>query len=204
MPRVAWQHIQTLDSKSYKCGYCGIPLASDKAYYAVDPTIGGSPQVACIYICHHCFQPTFFDRDDKQTPGVVHGNAVSDVDDSSVCDLYEEARKCTGSGAYTAAVLACRKLLMHIAVSKGAEEGKQFIYYVQYLSDNNYIPPDAKGWVDHIRAKGNEANHQIVIMREDDAKDLLAFIEMLLKIIYEFPANIRRKTSPPVTPPSTP
>jgi hypothetical protein len=204
MPRVlAWQNIQTLNSRSYKCGYCGNPLASDKAYYAYDPNVSTTP-IAFIYLCHHCFQPTFFDPNGKQTPGVVHGDDVSDVDDSSVKDLYDEARRCTGAGAFTAAVLACRKLLMHIAVSTGAEEGKQFIYYVQYLSDNNYIPPGAKGWVDHIRAKGNEANHQIVIMREDNAKDLLAFIEMLLKIIYEFPANIRRKTTPPAPPPSSP
>ena len=115
------------------------------------------------------------------------------MNDSSVGDLYNEARNCTGAGAYTSAVLSCRKLLMHIAVSKGAETGKKFIEYVQYLSDQNYIPPDAKSWVDHIRAKGNEANHEIVIMREEDAKDLLSFIEMLLKIIFEFPGQHKKE-----------
>ncbi len=84
---------------------------------------------------------------------------------------------------------------MHIAVSKGAKQNLKFIEYVEYLSKNNYIPPDAKEWVDHIRSKGNEANHEIVIMAEEDAKDLLAFIEMLLKIIYEFPANIKKKNA---------
>jgi hypothetical protein len=132
----------------------------------------------------------------------VYGGEVADVDDSGVKSLYDEARRCTGSGAYTSAVLACRKLLMHIAVSKGAKEGQKFIEYVQYLSDKNYIPPDAKDWVDHIRDKGNEANHEIVIMKEEEAKDLISFLEMLLKIIYEFPANIRRKAAP--TPKSAP
>jgi hypothetical protein len=92
---------------------------------------------------------------------------------------------------------------MHIAVGRGAKEGKSFIDYVNYLSDNHYIPPDAKDWVDHIRRKGNEANHEIKIMTPDDAQDLISFIEMLLKIIYEFPANIRRKTSAPSFPPAT-
>jgi hypothetical protein len=82
---------------------------------------------------------------------------------------------------------------MHIAVAKGAEEGKKFIEYVQFLADKNYIPPDAKDWVDHIREKGNEANHEITIMNKEDANDLISFSEMLLKLIYEFPANIRKK-----------
>ena len=82
---------------------------------------------------------------------------------------------------------------MHIAVDKGAKEGLKFIEYVEYLSKNNYIPPGAKNWVDIIRDKGNEANHEILIMNGDDAKDLLKFVEMLLKIIYEFPADVERR-----------
>jgi len=88
---------------------------------------------------------------------------------------------------------------MNIAVSKGATEGQNFTYYVEFLSDKNYIPPDGKEWVDYIRKKGNEANHEITIMKEEDAKDLINFIEMLLKFIYEFPALVSKKI-PPATP----
>jgi len=56
---------------------------------------------------------------------------------------------------------------------------------------------DGKGWVDHIRKKGNEANHEIVIMKKGDALDLITFIEMLLKFIYEFPSRIPPKPSEP-------
>ncbi len=83
---------------------------------------------------------------------------------------------------------------MNIAVAKGAPEGLSFIKYVEYLSENNYVPPDGKEWVDHIRTKGNEAAHEISSITENDAKDLITFIEMLLKIIFEFPASIKRKT----------
>ena len=85
---------------------------------------------------------------------------------------------------------------MHIAVAKGAQAGESFLSYVQYLADKNYVPPDARPWVDHIRAKGNEANHQIAIMKREDAEELIAFCEMLLKIIYEFPAAVKRRTTP--------
>lgn len=82
---------------------------------------------------------------------------------------------------------------MHIAVAKGAEEGKNFVSYVEYLASKHYVPPDARPWVDHIRAKGNEANHQINIMPKEEAEELVSFLEMLLKVIYEFPAAVRRR-----------
>ena len=85
---------------------------------------------------------------------------------------------------------------MHIAVDKGAEEGKRFIEYVEYLSDSGYVPPDGKGWVDHIRKKGNEANHEITIMLEEDALDLITFSEMLLRFIYEFQMRIPKPKTP--------
>lgn len=82
---------------------------------------------------------------------------------------------------------------MNIAVSEGAQKNLSFVKYVEYLADNHLIPPKAKEWVDHIRTKGNEANHEIDIMSKDDAQELINFIEMLLKFIYEFPAKIQRK-----------
>ena len=79
---------------------------------------------------------------------------------------------------------------MNIAVSQGDEPGKSFISYVEYLATNGFVPPNGKGWVDHIRRKGNEATHEIAIMGEPDAKELITFSEMLLKFIYEFPNKI--------------
>ena len=99
-----------------------------------------------------------------------------------------------GANAYPATVLACRKLLMHIAVSKGAPEGLTFVEYVQYLADKHYVPPGAEAWVDHIREKGNEANHDIVILSKADAEDLVIFCEMLLRVIFQFPAKVKAKT----------
>lgn len=84
-----------------------------------------------------------------------------------------------------------RKLLMHVAVDQGAEEGKSFAFYVGYLEENHWIPPNGKEWVDAIRKGGNEANHEIAIAGEPQAKQLLDFVEMLLKFVYEFPSKLR-------------
>lgn len=79
---------------------------------------------------------------------------------------------------------------MHIAVAKGAKAGESFISYVEFLSSENYIPRDAKSWVDEIRETGNEANHEIVIMTKKQAEDLLSFVAMILKLVYEFPSKV--------------
>ena len=79
---------------------------------------------------------------------------------------------------------------MNIAVQQGAAEGLKFIEYVTYLSEKGFVPPNGKHWVDHIRKKGNEATHEIAVMGEQDARDLISFVEMLLRFIYEFPSMV--------------
>ena len=81
-------------------------------------------------------------------------------------------------------------MLMNIAVEKSAKVGLSFFDYVNFISDEGYVPPNGKHWVDHIRKKGNEANHEIVLMNATDARELLTFIEMLLRFVYEFPNMI--------------
>ena len=138
MKNLNWKQSNTIPSRSYTCGYCGNPLASNQGYSAYLDGNSQNSHHGVIMICHKCSRPTFFDHDGRQSPGVTFGNDVDGIDDEKVEALYREARKSTGAGCYTLSVLACRKLLMHIAVSKGADQGKNFVYYVEYLSDKNY------------------------------------------------------------------
>jgi len=176
----------------YTCPYCGSLTASTQGYHFQQD---GTGQLAIppflIRICSYCKQPTYF-RPDAQFPGPAFGEPVQTLP-TDVAIMYEEARNCTSADAYTAAVLVCRKILMHVAVAEGAQPNKSFKEYVDYLADNNYVPPRGKGWVDHVRDKGNEANHEIVEMNKEDAELLITFIEMLLKFIYEFPAKVAPK-----------
>ena len=50
--------------------------------------------------------------------------------------------------------------------------------------------------MDHIRKKGNEANHEIRLMKKADAEELISFSEMLLKFIYEFPQRVPKASKP--------
>lgn len=168
-------------TQRYTCGYCGRWVASDKGFASNDGNL-------TIHICASCDQPSFFHYA-GQVPGVAYGEEVGNLPDD-IANLYSEARNCMAASSPTAAVLVCRKILMNVAVDKGAPEGDGFIQYVDYLDSKGYVPPDGRGWVDHIRKKSNEANHEIELMERNDAEELITFLAMLLKLIYEFPGKI--------------
>jgi len=180
-----WYQVGNIASRVFTCGYCGNDISSQKAYFALDESRVNQGK---IYICHRCNKPTYFTIDDIQTPGALLGGNIEHLPDD-IAKLYAEIRQSTTTASYTAAVLASRKLLMHIAVALGAEPGKRFVTYVNYLAENGFTPPNAKVWVDQIRSLGNDANHEIVIMDEMHAKSVIKFLEMLLKYNYEFPAE---------------
>lgn len=178
---MTWKNTQNIGSLQYTCGHCGNIIATHVGFYS-----NNNQQ---IYICPHCDQPTHIDAYDHQYPDVAPGNDVNHLPEELGL-LYKEARNCVAASAYTGSVLLCRKLLMNIGVKQGAEEGKSFIHYVNFLADQGYIPPNGRGWVDHIRKKGNEATHEIALMSKADCEDLIAFSEMLMKFIYEFPNKV--------------
>lgn len=151
--------------------------------------LGYSGSDGTIFICPLCEAPTLFTNDGRQEPGVAPGAPVANLP-PDVEALYDEARRSLAASAPTAAVFTFRKLLMSIAVAQGADPGKTFIEYVEHLSAAGFIPPGGRGWVDHIRQKGNEANHEIRVMASADAEELISFLEMLLKFIFEFPARV--------------
>lgn len=182
-----WQDVVNLPARSYRCGYCSDKVSSEKGVQSYNRATG--KREAYIFLCPNCNGPTFITPRGDQLPSPIFGNSVSKVPEE-LNALYEEARKCTAHNCFTSSVLTCRKILMNIAVSQGANEGLRFIEYVNYLSDKGFIPPNGRHWVDHIRKKGNEATHEIQVMEADDARELLVFVEMLLKFIYEFPSMV--------------
>ena len=190
-----WQGLQNIPSVTFICGFCGDKVASKEGYFATHSPSGGQ-QIAFIRICPGCNGPTVFTRSGTRSPGTAPGNPVWNVPED-LSRLYNEARASTAAGAFTAAVLVCRKMLMNIAVVEGANEGKPFIKYIEYLADNGYVPPKGRVWVDYIRTRGNEATHEIEMMDESDAVALVTFVEMLLRFIYEFPQRVPAKI--PVT-----
>jgi hypothetical protein len=185
-----WFGPREILSHTYKCSYCEVVVGSKLGYTAHQMADTKSPMEAQIYICPVCNAPTFFDdKAQKSFPGNLPGNRVNGAPEE-LDKLYMEARLAASAGAYTASVMACRKMLMNIAVEEGAKEGESFQKYVDYLAQKGFVPPHGKGWVDHIRNLGNDANHHINLMTGEDATRLITFVEMLLRFIYEFPSML--------------
>ncbi|HAT4283509.1 TPA: DUF4145 domain-containing protein [Clostridium perfringens] len=184
-----WISTGELESKTYKCGYCGEKVSINEGYGF---SYMNNMISAKIYICHNCNKPTFFDVDGTQTPGVLYGEEVEYLS-KEVKELYDEARDCFSVNAFTSSILCCRKLLMNCAVDQGADEGKSFVYYINFLEENHYTPKNIKNCIDKIRTLGNEGTHKIESRTEDEAKLAIDFTSLVLKMIYEAPGKLMCK-----------
>nr|WP_244297964.1 DUF4145 domain-containing protein [Leuconostoc lactis] len=179
---------------TYTCGYCGSKITSDEGMYLGELNYGQNQNVfpQGVFICTNCKMPSFI-YNDIQVPGVNYGNSVHDIP-NNVNSVYEEARKSFSVQSYTGVILLCRKLLMHVGVDLGADENKNFVYYVNYLKDNHYVSQNSGEWIDSIRKFGNVATHQIVVNTKADAEKMIKFCEMLLKMNYEYPALMNKES----------
>jgi hypothetical protein len=108
---------------------------------------------------------------------------------------YEEARSCMTTNSYTAVVLLCRVLLLHVAKDKKIQDpNPSYKACITYLVAEGWIGQKDGEWVDRIRAFGNEANHELKAMGEDEAKRALEFIQHVLVGIYEFRSAVPSTT----------
>lgn len=181
----------SLDRMGWVCGYCGKSVGGNVGFER--SAFGDKSKL--VYICPHCENPTAFIQAEgfggfEQYPSAQYGADVDGLPES-VGALYDEIRRCVQYTAYTSAALSIRKQLMNVAVDKGAEPGKNFAHYVDYLADSGWIPPNGRGWVDELRKGGNEVAHEIAVKTEREAHTMLDFSKMLLRFAYEFPARVR-------------
>ena len=190
--KIAWSNIQKIESERFTCGYCNEKVSSNDGYSATRHIFENNKtkpiQFGRIYICHHCGKPNFIDASGVTHPGSSFGNEVNNISSAELNGLYTESRNCMKVNAFTASVMCSRKLLMNIAVDKGAKEGMKFVEYIDFLESKHYTPPNSAEWINVIRTVGNMANHEIKTITRNEAEKLIIFTEMLLKFNYEFPA----------------
>ena len=192
---ILYNNEESIPANTYKCGYCGNIVASNKGYKITKKEDNGYIPAALIYRCPKCNNPTFFDISSGDTiPGTKFGREVKGLPDN-IKILYDECRINYANDCFTSAQMIARTLLMHIAVEQGAEEGKTFAYYIEYLDEHGYIPPNGKSWVDFIRNSGNVANHQIVIKEREETEKVITFLSSLLLFIYELPNEMSKGDS---------
>lgn len=189
-----WNYAQELAAQKFTCGYCGEKMASSRGYPCVAATGSVSVLHALVMICVECNCPTLLRLGDggkivSQVPGSLPGSELRNLP-PSIEPLYREARKSFSAGAHTAVVLLCRKILLHVAAQEGATDLSKFVKCIEFLDAEGHIPARGRGWVDYIRQRGNEANHEIIVMQEEDARAMLLLSEQLLRNIYELPSLV--------------
>jgi hypothetical protein len=126
-------------------------------------------------------------------PYPLFGPVIDGLPDN-IFKAYQEARNCMSVYAYTACELICRKILMHIAVDKGARENQAFADYLTCLESKGYITPPMKQWVDLIRQHGNKATHILDAPVKERAESTLMFTAELLRLIYEMDSLSKKYT----------
>ena len=175
-----WHNLEHLPSEQFVCWNCGNQVASSRGYQAM---IGGYIKPG-IYICPHCKAPHIIDVNKCEIPSALPGRPIQRLP-KIVNQVYEEARNCISAGAYTAAVMMLRKILMNLAVEEGAREGDSFAHYVDYLCDNGFVHRRQQEQAKKIQRLGNDANHKIESRTKDDAMELLNLVQLILINNYE-------------------
>ena len=145
--------------------------------------------------CPSCAGGSVQSLDGQIYPGTAFGPEIEGLPDD-VKPAYLEARRCMSVNAHTAAELICRKILMHVAVDKGAKEGQTFEKYITHLADQGYVTPPMQPWVDLIRQHGNQATHKLDEPDKRRAESTVMFAAELLRLVYEMAHLARQYTEP--------
>lgn len=194
--KLDWGGPQSLSSRKWVCWQCAADTGNDKGLQALETTpSGNNGYLDRIYICPVCYAPTYFDHNETQYPGASFGEKLEFLP-PIVSRVYDEARDVMTVSAYHAAGMLCRKLLMHIAVEQLAPENKTFKFYVDHLVSEGFIPKASKVYAEHIKELGNDATHEIREFTIDEAKEMISFLEMVCRTIYEYPGRLKPAESP--------
>ena len=186
-------HPSIKDSASrytYTCGHCNTVVSG----FVVSMYVTMLGRVEWL-LCTNCGYGSVV-NDGRLHPGTLFGPIIEGLP-KNVEEAYQEARSCMSVKAYTACELLCRKILMHVAVEKGAKERESFSYYLTFLGNEGYITPPMTNWVDLIRQHGGKATHLIETPDRKRAESTLMFTAELLRLIYEMEHIAKRYTPEP-------
>ena len=178
-----WQNTSDVTAKHFICWNCNKEIASEKAYLSYSRD--GSYYPIAMHICPFCNAPILVDDEKKEVLLSLPGKEIKKLPENLEI-IYSEIRKCMQSKCFNGAIMLMRKLIMHIAVEEGDNEGKTFVEYVDFLCDNGIVPKKSKNKADSVRTLGNSANHEIENRTQKEAENCFEFIELLLKVNYEF------------------
>jgi hypothetical protein len=128
------------------------------------------------------------------TPG--SGSLDNSVNEA-VASAYDEGMRCIGIGAYRSAAVMFRSALFLFVKDKGSEKAKSERHLkvaLEQMKNDNILHPSLWDWADHLTQLGNEGAHpeDYDEITEKEAQGLAKFLQNLIRIEYEMPAQLLR------------
>lgn len=169
----------------YTCGHCGAPVHG--CFVVLSKRNEGSRHAYALCGCGKgtALALTSGTTVVEQWPAPRDYYASKDWPDE-VQPLFNEAAESYRAGAYTAAAMVCRKILMVTSHLEDASPNESFKYYVDYLAGEVLTFPRATKAIDRIRDIGNAANHEPDLVEKPDAEDAMRITKYLLDSLYAF------------------
>jgi hypothetical protein len=89
-------------------------------------------------------------------------------------------------------ISACRTVLDIVTKKLGAKEGDTLFKRIEFLRDASVITEPISDWAHALRLDGNAATHD-AIGDENEAREYVEFLRMLLNMTFALPARIEAK-----------
>jgi hypothetical protein len=105
----------------YTCGHCGNDVSGAVIAHATDDVEAVRVRWLQCPTCHNGSVQTGVNT---VYPGIPFGPVLQGLP-AATEEAYDEARRCLTVSAKTAAEVMCRKILMHVAVDKGAGRARR-------------------------------------------------------------------------------
>lgn len=167
----------------YACGHCGKDVGGAAVCYQVFP-------LAIWLRCPNCFNGSVWSGEGLYPPSLSSSRAytmdVAGLPDN-IAHVYHEARKAISVQMHTSCELLCRKILVAVAVDKGAK-GKTTRNHktcIRYLVRKGHVAGLETGMASFVRLAGNQSTHEIRSPSLDRAEQTLKFTAMVLKRMYD-------------------
>ncbi len=186
-----WEPIN-LSSKSYLCGHCGVTVAPSVGFMCRQHPTLAVPHldIAFIYICINCHRPTLEMPGESLSPAPKPGTDIAHLP-PTVQKLYNEIRSSMQVGAFTGAVALCRTMIAHVSHEKlGTPTTVSFKAHLDALYASDHLAIGQKIWIDKIRTTANKGIHNLEIISSSEAAAIFDFTQMLLTLLYSFPATL--------------
>ncbi|HLO98472.1 MAG TPA: DUF4145 domain-containing protein [Fimbriimonas sp.] len=189
MSKLLWPKQEKIQTLSYTCGFCGHLVGAENGWHGLD----GHGTFIYAAICPHCSRITQKNNKGWIFPLPMVGEVISSVP-SPAKELYQEIRGCMQVGAFTGAVALCRTMIAHISHDKlGTKRDDTFQNHLKALYDSELLAKGQRDWIDSIKDSAGKGIHDLEIIKRDEAESIFEFTQMMLKIMYDYPA---RKPAP--------